>query len=656
MCGFAGFMGGEWADGEAGANVLLRQMNDTLIRRGPDSEGYWTDAQSGIALGHRRLAILDLSAAGAQPMRSTCGRYVLIFNGEIYNHLQLRDALRRECGELAFRGTSDTETLLAGITLWGVRRTVEHSVGMFAFALWDRESRTITLGRDRLGEKPLYYGWQGHGSGRVFLFGSELKALRVHPAFEPRIDRSALCLLMRNNCIPAPYSIYCGISKLPAGCLLEVSCSKPEASPTRYWSVQEVAAQGLASRAGLQEKDLLEELEQLLRSAVRQQMISDVPLGAFLSGGVDSSLIVALMQSQSAKPVRTFTIGYGEAEYNEAVHAAAVAQHIGTEHTELYVTAEQAMEVIGRLPSVYCEPFSDSSQIPTLLVSQLARQHVTVALTGDAGDELFGGYNRHIRAEQSWQRISRIPIGVRKLASASLTGISPRLLNAVGGSLQRLLPPSRRQAYLGDKLQKVAAALGSASTEELYLKLVSHWDEPSKIVVGAREPSTSTLDSSAAVSGLSSAERMMLLDILTYLPDDNLAKVDRAAMSVSLETRVPMLDHRVVEYAWKLPLFMKIRGHVGKWALRQILYRYVPKELIERPKMGFSVPIASWLRGPLREWAEELLDPARLTREGYLHPQPIRRAWKQHLEGRNLQYPLWDVLMFQMWLEQSQAA
>lgn len=653
MCGFAGFLGGQWAEGERGASALLRRMNDTLVSRGPDSAGYWVDGNAGIALGHRRLAILDLSATGAQPMESACARYMLAFNGEIYNHLELRDDLQRSGGTTGFRGTSDTETLLAGFSHWGIRATIQRCVGMFAFALWDRHTRTLTLGRDRLGEKPLYYGWQGQGARRTFLFGSELKALVVHPAFAADIDRDSLCLLMRHNCVPGPYSIYCDIFKLPAASLLDVSLSEHDQAPTPYWSAIEVAERGLAVQGGDAEVEQLGELEMRLKRAVRQQMIADVPLGAFLSGGVDSSLIVALMQSQSTQPVKTFTIGYAESDYNEAAHAAAVARHLGTEHTELYVSSKDAMGVIERLPDVYCEPFSDSSQIPTILVSELARQHVTVALTGDAGDELFGGYNRHILTQRVWDRVSRLPIGVRRLASRMLAHASPAGLGSIVDVLQRLLPASRRHAYIGDKLQKIGEVLGCDSVDALYLALVSHWDRSSALVLDGHEPPTLlTGQPLRTLSGFNGAERMMLLDLLTYLPDDNLAKVDRASMSVSLETRVPLLDHRVVEYSWQMPISAKIRGPVGKWALRRVLDRYVPRTLIDRPKMGFSVPIGAWLRGPLRDWAEALIDPTRLAREGYLDPRPIRRRWEEHLAGRrNWQYSLWDVLMFQAWLQ-----
>lgn len=652
MCGFAGFLGGEWLDGESGAIAMLRRMNDTLQRRGPDSDGYWVDREAEIALGHRRLAVVDLSSAGAQPMESSCGRYTLAFNGEIYNHLQLRKELEDSETGQAFRGSSDTETLLAGLTHWGIQSTIERSVGMFAFALWDRHARKLTLGRDRLGEKPVYYGWQGNGNQRAFLFGSELKALCVHPAFRASIDRGAVSLLLRHNCVPAPYSIYESIFKLPAGCILSVSLTLPEPTITPYWSGTTVAEQGVAAQKAHGQAEQLEELEDLLKGVVRQQMIADVPLGAFLSGGIDSSLIVSLMQSQSDQPVRTFSIGYHESGHNEAVYAAAVANHLGTEHTELYVSPKEAIAVIDRLPSVYCEPFSDSSQIPALLVSELARQHVTVALTGDGGDEIFGGYNRHILTQRWWRTLTRLPLRLRYVASRALAQLSTDRMANVVDRLQTFLPMSYRLAYIGDKFQKVTDILTCNSVDELYLQLVSHWDEPSKVVRDGQEPQTVVNGSPLSGTDLSAAEKMMALDLMTYLPDDNLAKLDRAAMSVSLETRVPLLDHRVVEFAWRMPISLKIRGSAGKWALRRILERYVPRTLTERPKMGFSVPIDDWLRGPLRSWAEELLDPSRLQREGYFEPQPIRERWEQHLSGRrNWQYALWDVLMFQAWLE-----
>lgn len=647
MCGFVGFLGGLAAHGKAGDEAMLQSMADTIANRGPDDAGYWSDVDHRIGFGHRRLSVVDLSPAGHQPMESSSGRYVIAFNGEIYNHLVLRAELSQ-----AWRGHSDTETLLAGFAAWGVQATVERCIGMFAFSVWDRDTHTLTLGRDRLGEKPLYYGWQGQGQHATFLFGSELKALKVHPAFAAGIDRDALCLLMRHNYIPAPYSIYQGIRKLEPGCLLTVSLAQREPAVVRYWSASAVAMGGCAAPFAGTIEQAVDELEELLKSAVRQQMVSDVPLGAFLSGGIDSSTIVALMQSQSDRPVKTFTIGFNEAGYNEAVHAKAVAAHLGTEHTEFYVTSQQALEVIPCLPSLYCEPFSDSSQIPTFLVSQLARQKVTVSLSGDAGDELFCGYSRYLLASRLWQRLSRLPPSSRRLAARGLTALSPSRWNAVLGPVQGLLPSSLRQANLGDKLHKAAGVLASDSVAALYLGLVSHWDDPASVVIGGNEPPTLLTANAPQLTGLDDIQRMMALDTLTYLPDDILVKVDRAAMGVSLEGRVPFLDHRVVEFAWRLPQAMKLRDGVGKWALRQVLYRHVPRELIERPKMGFGVPIDDWLRGPLKDWAEALLDESRLRREGFFHPAPIRQKWAEHLSGaRNWQYHLWDVLMFQAWLE-----
>jgi asparagine synthase (glutamine-hydrolysing) len=653
MCGLTGFMSGLEPYGLEGAEAVLRRMTAVIKSRGPDSDGHWLDLDGAIALGHRRLSIVDLSPAGHQPMLSANGALVLAFNGEIYNHLALRAELEKSGLAPAWRGHSDTETLLAGFATWGVRATLERCIGMFAFALWSRETRTLTLGRDRLGEKPLYYGWQGQESEAVFLFGSELKALKAHPTFCAAIDRNALCLLMRHNYIPAPYSIYQGISKLEGGCLLTVSLAQPKPQITRYWSAAQVAVAGAAQPFAGTADQAVDALEGLLKSAVAQQMVADVPLGAFLSGGVDSSTVVALMRAQSAQRVKTFTIGFNEAGYNEAEHAKAVATHLGTDHTEMSLTPQQAMDVIPRLPALYCEPFSDSSQIPTFLVAQLARQQVTVSLSGDAGDELFGGYNRYLMASGLWKKLSMFPAGSRRLAARGLTAIAPERWNALLGPLQGMLPASLRHANLGDKLHKGAGVLAAESVDALYLGLVSHWDDPASVVIGGTEPPTLLTGHAPQLPGLDDIQRMMALDTLTYLPDDILVKVDRAAMGVSLEGRVPFLDHRVVEFAWRLPQSMKLRDGVGKWALREVLYRHVPKALIERPKMGFGVPIGDWLRGPLRDWAENLLDESRLRRQGYFHPAPIRKKWEEHLSGaRNWQYHLWDVLMFQAWLEQ----
>ena len=639
MCGLVGFLGG--TVGVGGDDALLRRMSDALTHRGPDDGGIWCDSEQRVGLGHRRLAIVDLSPAGHQPMASANGRYLIAFNGEVYNHLVLRQSLV----DVSWRGHSDTETLLAGIVAWGIEATLVKSIGMFAIALWDRQTQTLTLARDRIGEKPLYYGWQGSGDERVFLFGSELKALKAHPAFSADIDRGALCLLLRHSSIPAPHSIYQGISKLEPGCLLSVSLSQNEPKIWKYWDAVAVARAGVAQPFVGSPEQAVVALEVLVKDAVRQQMMADVPLGAFLSGGIDSSTVVALMQAQSSRPVKTFTIGFNEEGYNEAVHAKAVARHLGTEHTELYVTPEQAMEVIPRLPGLYCEPFADSSQIPTFLVSQLAKQHVTVSLSGDAGDELFCGYNRYQLTASLWKQLSIIPKPLRSIAAKGITAISPQTWNRYAGFLP--------WTSVGDKLHKGAGVMSSASAEELYLGMVSSWTDPASLVVGGAEPATLLTANSPSLSGLSDVQRMMALDTLTYLPDDILVKVDRAAMGNSLESRVPFLDHRVVAFAWRLPMEFKIREGQTKWALRQVLYRHVPRELIERPKMGFGFPIDKWLRGPLRNWAQDLLDEARLRREGYFHPAPIRQKWVEHLSGdRNWSSQLWAVLMFQAWLEQ----
>jgi asparagine synthase (glutamine-hydrolysing) len=631
-------------------------MCDAIANRGPDEEGYWVDPESGIGFGHRRLSILDLSTAGHQPMVCHTGRYVIVFNGEIYNHLDLRAELAKAgaCGTVVggWNGHSDTETLLAGFAAWGIKATVERCIGMFAFAVWDRKERVLTLGRDRLGEKPLYYGWQGQGEKAYFLFGSELKALKAHPAFAAEINRDALCLLMRLSYIPAPHSIYCGIHKLQPGSLLTVSLERREPVTESYWSLTEVAVTGNCLPLVGSPEAMVDELETLLKSAVHQQMMADVPLGAFLSGGVDSSIVVALMQAQSDRPVKTFTIGFSEEGYNEALHAKAVARHIGTDHTEMYVTPQQALDVIPKLPALYCEPFADSSQIPTFLVSQLARQQVTVSLSGDAGDELFAGYNRYVLANNLWGKLSRLPGVVRSLGASGIRSLSPAAWNKVLGPAQSLMPQALSQANIGDKLHKGAGVLGAQSIEDLYLGLITHW-EPEGLVIGGKEPMTCLSGAQLPLPGLDAEQRMMALDSITYLPDDILVKVDRAAMGVSLEGRVPFLDHRVVEFAWRVPQSLKLRDGVGKWILRQVLYRYVPKELIERPKVGFGVPIDTWLRGPLRDWAETLLDENRLRRDGYFNPGPIRKKWVEHLSGKcNWQAQLWSVLMFQAWLEE----
>lgn len=657
MCGLTGFWQPNSFDG-AFAEATALQMANTLLHRGPDDGGVWSDEVSGIALAHRRLSILDLSPAGHQPMVGATGRYVLAFNGEIYNHLELRDELKKlgagVAQELSWRGHSDTETLLAGFSAWGIRATVERCIGMFAFAVWDREKHALILGRDRFGEKPLYYGWVGRG----FAFASELKALRAVPGFDNPVDRGALALYLRHNYVPAPYSIYQGIYKLPAGHWLELTVSyltsRQIPPPQPYWSAQTSAQQGVKNQLTFSgDVDATDALERVLQESIRGQMVADVPLGAFLSGGVDSSAVVALMQAEAKRTgsgsVKTFSIGFDDPAYDEAPYAKAVAKHLGTEHTELYVQPSDSLAVIPRLPEIFDEPFADSSQIPTFLVAQMTRQHVTVALSGDAGDELFCGYNRYFLAARLWDKLSYIPHPVRAAAGQLASSIPVKWWNSVYGPVSGLLPMKYRVANAGDKIHKAARVLADPSANKLYMSLVSHWD-PSSVLLEAREPVTQLTLPWPELPTL--MEQMMLLDTVSYLPDDILTKVDRAAMAVSLETRVPFLDHRVFEFAWRLPMHYKVRDGQGKWLLRQVLYRHVPKALIERPKMGFGIPLDAWLRGPLREWAEELIDPIRLRQEGFFDAQVVRRTWDEHQSGkRNWAYHLWDILMFQAWLD-----
>ncbi|MFK2875922.1 asparagine synthase (glutamine-hydrolyzing) [Rhodanobacter hydrolyticus] len=650
MCGVAGF----WQPGGGTRDSLLEQvrsMSTRLIHRGPDDGGNWCDESAGIALAQRRLSIQDLSPAGHQPMLSACGRYVVVFNGEIYNHLDLRQRLLAEGAAPAWRGHSDTETLLACFAAWGVERTLHVCVGMFAFALWDRQQRALTLARDRMGEKPLYYAWQGH----TLLFGSELKALKAHAAFRADVDRDALALLLRHDCIPAPYSIHRGVFKLRPGHLLRIAADTPrDAAPEAYWRYNDAVRAGLGNPLPGSDAEAIDALEEQLGASISAQMLADVPLGAFLSGGIDSSTVVALMQARSSRPIRTFTMGFGEAGYDEAAHAKAVAKHLGTEHTELYVRPDDALAVIPKLPSIFCEPFSDSSQIPTFLVSQLTRREVTVALSGDGGDELFGGYNRYLGARTTWERMRRLPPFARTAGAGILRSVSPDAWNRWFERIKPLLPKRWHVATPGDKAQKLAGVLPLSSGHAFFLHLASQWKNPGGIVIGAHEPTTLLTDPDAWPDTKILAQWMMAMDAQSYLPDDILVKVDRAAMANSLETRVPMLDHRVVELAWRVPLHQKIRDGEGKWLLRQVLYRHVPRELVERPKMGFGIPLDSWLRGPLRDWAEALLDENRLRQEGYFHPAPIRQKWNEHLSGRhNWQHHLWPVLMFQAWLDEN---
>ncbi len=642
MCGILGVRG---ALGEATpfADTLSKAVQ-LLSHRGPDAQGVWCDEAAGVVLGHARLAILDLTEAGAQPMISASGRFVIAYNGEIYNHLALRRELEEEGAAPAWCGHADTETLLAAIEAWGLEGALKKAVGMFAFALWDRQERLLHLARDRFGEKPLYYGW----IGKTFAFASELKALAALPGFRAEVDREALAAFMRFGYVPAPRSIYRGICKLLPGTILSVPHDLapgvlPE--PRAYWSLAEAVERGRREPFAGDFREATDELDRLLRATIREKMISDVPLGAFLSGGIDSSTVVAVMQAESSRPVRTFSIGFHEHDYNEAPHAKRIAEHLGCEHTELYVRPEDALEVIPRLPEMYDEPFADSSQIPTHLVARLTKPHVTVALSGDGGDELFGGYNRYTLAARIWRRLGRLPLALRRALARAIVAVPPGAWDRLGRVAGLAVSQLRERA--GDKAHKLAEVLGE-DEHTLYRRLVAQWPDAVALVKGATAAPSLLEEEGVAPEGLSFAEWMMFMDALTYLPDDILVKVDRATMAVSLESRAPFLDHRIAEFAWRLPLGFKLAGGEGKRILRAVLARYVPRELFERPKMGFGVPIEHWLRGPLRDWAEDLLRENELAE--FFDPAPILQKWREHLAGaRNWQYPLWCVLMFQAW-------
>ncbi len=650
MCGIVGFYTTEPLPG---ATEVLRRMNDTIAHRGPDAQGQWFDPAQGVALAHRRLAIIDLTEEGRQPMRSASGRYIIIFNGEIYNFLRIRADLER-LGH-RFRGHSDTEVMLAAFDEWGLEPSLQRFIGMFAFALWDSAQNELTLARDRLGKKPLYYCV---ANGRL-IFGSELKALRAFPEFSASIDRQALTLFLRYNYIPAPRTIHEGVSKLEAAHFVRFAVrqhSVVELERRCFWNAAEVQAGASADALSVSAGEVTDQLDQLLRDAVQLRMIADVPLGAFLSGGIDSSLVVALMQTLSSRPVRTFTIGFNESEYNEADHARVVARHLGTDHTELYLTPNETLAVIPKLPLLYDEPFADASQIPTALVCAMARQHVTVALSGDGGDEAFGGYSRYAQAQDICRRLSRVPPWLLRTMSQSI----PHVPMAFWEGLVRLSRPVASGKLRADgfayRMQRLADRLGCATPQQLYRHLMSYWLAPMKLVVDGREPGSLLADAPQKNNLDQFTDQMMLLDTLTYLPDDVLVKVDRASMAVALEVRAPLLDHRVLEFAWRLPLAMKLHDGRGKLVLRKLLSRYVPEKLFERPKTGFGVPIYRWLRGPLRDWAENLLDEQRLEREGYLKAMPIRNVWQSLLAGQSEWVYggelLWSVLMFQAWLEQ----
>jgi asparagine synthase (glutamine-hydrolysing) len=646
MCGFAGYIDARAASEKAALESAARKMAEVLRHRGPDDDGVWSDSRAGVAFGHRRLSILDLSAAGHQPMFSPTNRFVVVYNGEIYNCEELRQALLSENPNLRFRGHSDTEVMLAAFEQWGVESSLEHLNGMFAFALWDQRDNSLFLARDRFGEKPLYYGWAGHN----FLFGSELNALRAHRAFDAEISRDALAAYLRFNCIPAPYSVYKSIYKLPPGSFLQYSAG--EVKIKTYWSLRACVLRAMSEPFHGSVDDACDKLDRLLRDAVKLRMQADVPLGAFLSGGIDSSVIVALMQAQTTRPVRTFSIGFHDPAYDEARDARAIAQHLGTDHTELYVTSDQAISVVGSLPEIYDEPFADSSQIPTLLISELTRRHVTVSLSGDGGDEVFGGYNRYTWGGTLWNCFKHVPNLLRGVLAEAIGAIGTQTWDAAFDHARPVLPKNWHQRMPGYKLHKVAELLRSADPLSMYERMASHWFNPESVVLGAGARPPMHIVDHQWLALRNFEQQAMYLDTITYLPNDILVKLDRASMAVSLEGRIPYLDPRVVEFAWSLPQTMKVRPNEGKWILRQVLYRYVPRQLVERPKMGFGIPLDSWLRGPMRDWAEALLDPRRLQQEGFFNPEPVRQKWSDHILGRGAwQYHLWDILMFQLWLE-----
>ncbi len=653
MCGIAGaFING------AHDPSLVDRMTGPLRHRGPDDSGRWDDPDAGsgprMVLGHRRLAIVDLSPLGHQPMASVDGRWMIAFNGEIYNHLAIRTELDAAALAPAWRGHSDTETLVAAIAAWGLEATIARAVGMFAIALWDRRERVLHLVRDRFGEKPLYYGWVGGD----FLFASELKALRAHPGFTNPIDRDALAAFAARTYVPAPHSIYRDVYKLEQGCILTVTPGAARVAPgappaegrragltlTRYWSYRDVLAQG-ATDPIPSEEDAIAAIDDALGQAIAGQAMADVPVGAFLSGGIDSSTVVALYQRHSSTPVRTFSIGFEEAGFNEAEYAKKVARHFGTIHNERYVTVAETQAVIPQLPAMYDEPFADSSQIPTHLVSRFAREQVTVALSGDGGDELFAGYNRHFAAPRMWERLNLLPRPLRAAAGAPLSRLPVGLWNTL---------PGNRPPHFGAKIQKALRVAGGARRfDDVYTSFLDEWSFERSPVLGTDAVPGFDLD---PYPGAPDAVRMMYCDATTYLPDDILVKVDRAAMAVSLETRVPFLDHRLAAVAARVPLAMKIKDGRGKHVLRELLYRHAPRALFERPKAGFAIPIGHWLRGPLRPWAEELLAPSRLASEGYFDAAAVTARWRDHLSGRrDATAALWAVLMFQAWLAEQAA-
>jgi asparagine synthase (glutamine-hydrolysing) len=649
MCGISGF----YSKNSSNFNNVILKMNSTLSHRGPDSGKVWEDKNSGVIFGHQRLSILDLSRAGDQPMISNSKRFVITFNGEIYNHFEIRKELETINTNIKWKSGTDTETLLESIELLGIKKTLQRVVGMFAFVVWDKKIRTLTLVRDRMGEKPLYYGWQGKGVNKVFLFGSELKALKPHPEFRSEINRNAIALQLRHNYIPDPYSIYKDIHKLLPGHYLQLKESDLKKGflpkTISYWSLTKCAIDGNKNQMSLNALEIQNDLEEHLKLSVKQQMISDVSTGAFLSGGIDSSTIVSLMQSQSSKPIKTFTIGFSKNDFNEAKYAKKIAKHLGTDHTELYFSPKKAMEVIPKLPTIHDEPFSDNSQIPSFLLSQLAKKKIKVALTGDGGDELFCGYNRYNSTNNWSKKFNLIPRPVRKTLANGIRSLSKDNLNR----LLNLVPNLGNYSSYGYKIKSINA-LEAKTLSDLYYVLLSHWQNPTDVVVNSREPGTFLTMFQPKLPYLNNYEIMMALDQITYLPNDILVKVDRTSMASSIEARVPFLDHRLIEYSWKIPNSLKFRNGKPKWILRKILKNYIPENLTERPKKGFGIPLNDWLRGPLREWAENLLNEKKLSEEGFFNSKIIREKWEDYILDKNKSlYEIWNVLMFQAWRDEN---
>lgn len=649
MCGICGF----YSSVSNKYRNTISKMTLAIKHRGPDDSGIWQDHSAGVFFGQQRLSIIDLSKAGHQPMQSHSGRFVLIYNGEIYNHLELRGELKKKNPFIKWRSNSDTETLLETIESWGIEKAIKKFEGMFAFCIWDKKNHCLTLARDRLGEKPLYYGWQGSGENKVFLFGSELKALKEHPEFDKKINQDAIALQLRYSYIPDPYSIYKNVYKLLPGHYIQLSKRNLKQNdlpdPKIYWCLAKTAINGSSNQSNKSEEEIKNELENQLRLTVKKQMISDAPIGAFLSGGIDSSAVVSLMQSQSNTPINTFTIGFDDKDFNEAHYAKKIAKHLSTNHTEMYISSKEAINIVPKLSKIYDEPFSDSSQISTFLISQLTKQQVKVALTGDGGDELFCGYNRYIFGEKLWNVSRAIPASLRKVFSSGIQLVSQKNWDKI----LKYLPIINRYNNVGDKLYKVTRAFDAKTFYDFYQLLSSHWHKSNEVVINSKEPKIFSNQLKQQLETLDKQQQMMILDFLTYLPGDILVKIDRASMASSIETRAPFLDHKLIEYVWKIPHRFKNKNGQGKWILKEILKQYVPKDLTERPKMGFGVPIGTWLRGPLKDWAENLLDEKTMQEEGFLNSKLVKKKWEEHISGiRNWQYDLWDVLMFQAWIKE----